>query len=78
MKRVFLLAMILAVFTASCKKEDSETPLTPVPQEDYLQLKVGNFWVYEGYKVDSLGNEIPTTYLTDSLIIIGDTNIGSP
>lgn len=71
------MAMILAVFTTSCKKEDSETPLTPVPQEDYMQLKVGNYWVYEGYKVDSLGNEIPTTYLTDSLIIIGDTNIGS-
>lgn len=75
MKRVFLLALILAIFTASCNKDDSETEVIPIPEADYMQLKVGNYWAYEGYRLDSTGNETPITALTDSLVIIGDTNI---
>ena len=37
-----------------------------------MQLKIGNYWVYEWYRLDSLGNEIPTIqyhaniYLSDT------------
>ena len=76
MKRVLIILCLLVVFLTGCKKDASEKDPTPIPQEDYMQLKIGNYWVYEMYRVDSSGNENPTGQ-SDSSIIISDTIIAS-
>lgn len=75
MKRVFFMVAIISFMAVSCNKNDSESDLIPVTQADYMQLKIGNYWVYEWYRTDSTGQEIPTNQTSDSSIIIGDTNI---
>ena len=74
MKRVFFITAFIGLLAVSCTKENSENNLNPLPTSDYMQLKIGNYWVYEWYRLDSLGNEIPTSE-ADSSIITGDTNI---
>jgi hypothetical protein len=77
MKRVFLLILISGIISVSCKKdesEDNQTP-TPTPSADYMQLEVGNYWVYQWYNIDSSGNE-SLMAKSDSSIITGDTLIG--
>lgn len=74
MKRVFLIMAGIVLLASSCKKGETDTPTPSTPTADYMQLKVGNYWVYDRYRVDSLGNE--TIYeAADSNIIIGDTII---
>lgn len=69
MKKVmFVLGAILSV--VACQK--SNQPLPP----DYYPLAVGNFWVYDMHRVDSVGNNL-SPWKTDSTIIVSDTMIGS-
>lgn len=75
MKRVFLLILITGIISTSCKKDDPEENPTPLPTADYMQLKVGNYWVYQWYNVDSSGNANPMAN-SDSSIITADTLIG--
>ena len=74
MKRVMIMLTLLTILFTACKKENSETELKPIPETDYMQLKIGNYWVYEWYHLDSSGNETINGTI-DSCIIIGDTNI---
>jgi hypothetical protein len=57
----------------SCKKEEPE-PSNPAPKANYVSLKIGNYWVYDRYRVDSLGNE-ELLNSTDSIIVKCDTVI---
>jgi len=75
MKRVLLLILAIGMISASCKKDDSDENSTPLPTPDFMQLKVGNFWVYQWYNIDSSGNENMMAKL-DSSIITTDTLIG--
>ena len=75
MKRVLLLILITGIISVSCKKDDPEENPTPLPTADYMQLKVGNYWVYQWYQVDSSGNATLMNK-SDSSIITGDTIIG--
>ena len=69
MKKVmFVLGAILSI--VACQK--SNQPLPP----DYYPLAVGNFWVYDMHRVDSVGNNL-SLWKTDSTIIVSDTMIGS-
>ncbi|MBI1227040.1 MAG: hypothetical protein GC192_17545 [Bacteroidetes bacterium] len=69
-----LLFSILLVF--SCKKKDDDpinnTP--PLTVANYFPLTQGDYWIYQWYKIDTLGNE---TLLNtqDSVYISGDTTI---
>jgi hypothetical protein len=73
MKRsVILICAILSIFVMSCKKSSNDT--TTVPAADYYQLKVGNYWIYQAYKIDSNGVGIPQSYF-DSAHIEKDTII---
>lgn len=74
MKRVILLIALLGFIFTSCTKDDVDNPTNPVSSTDYMQLQIGNFWVYENYRFDSLGNEIVIGD-PDSLVITGDTLI---
>ncbi len=78
--RALLLAALIASL-ASCKKEDDEDPvptIPPVPNtalavEDFSNLVVGNYWVYERRQVDSLDMPQGSGVSVDSLYVIGDT-----
>lgn len=55
----------------SCKKKDA-APVYP----DYTQLKVGNYWIYERFLIDTAGNESPysnTGPTYDSCFVEKDT-----
>lgn len=72
---VAALAAILFLFAASCK--DDVTPGTTV-YPNYTQLKTGNYWIYERYAVDSLGNGnsvniFDSTYISRDSVINGNT-----
>ena len=70
MKKLLLLLIAFTVF-ASCQKE--ETKPTEESQ-NYMPLDIGNYWIYQHFKVDSLGNE--TAYeVIDSVVISRDTSI---
>jgi hypothetical protein len=75
MKRVLFITLISVVALAACNKNNSEDELSPVQTPDYMQLKIGNYWVYEKYTIDSDGIENPIWGETDSSIITGDTMI---
>ena len=76
MKKVFLLSVIAMLILASCKKEEtteSDINNTEV-SKNYMPLKIGNYWVYEQYHVDTAGNQTSSA-TTDSLIVDRDTTI---
>lgn len=63
----------------SCQKETDNSPITPVSETtypDYSCLKVGNYWIYEQYDIDSLGNAV-TKNVFDSCYIEKDTIINN-
>lgn len=73
MKRLFVLVFaVLSFLTFSCKKSSNDT--APVTQADYYKLKVGNYWIYQGYQIDSNGVATPEN-LWDSAHIEKDTII---
>ena len=74
-RRIIYLLALLVIFIFSCKKKSDEQASQPVsPAPDYIQLSVGNYWVYEFYKVDTNGVEQKLTH-TDSSYILKDTII---
>jgi hypothetical protein len=77
MRNLTLLGLILVLFV-SCKKEETTTPIeNPQVLFSYLPMKVGNYWVYRHYNIDTIGNIIETaeTPITDSVVITGTTII---
>jgi hypothetical protein len=69
--------IFVIVLSSACKKEKdeipSETPTpTPTTYENYTNLKVGNYWIYQEYSVDSLGNGSATSFF-DSCYVEKDT-----
>lgn len=75
MRNLLLFATLLIL--ASCTKEIIEIPdPTPEPESvlTYYPLEIGNYWIYQDYKIDSLGNETITPTI-DSLVIEKDTLI---
>lgn len=76
-KLVITGVLLYMIFAVSCKKdENGNDEPTPQPVSAYLQLSPGNYWVYEHYKIDSLGNETQVQR-TDSIVITGDTMINN-
>jgi hypothetical protein len=75
-KNLFLLSLLtLSIMTYSCKKDkDKETTPTTVTYPNYSQLKVGNYWIYQEFAIDSLGNASPQA-VYDSCYIEKDTLI---
>jgi hypothetical protein len=77
MKKV-VLALLISVSLISCKK-NSEDQVCPDPvthpttasANDYFQLAVGNYWVYDRYRIDTNGVETLSSY--DSSYVSGDT-----
>ncbi len=71
--------MGLACTFISCKDDDDANqpnPVPPVTYADYTNLKVGNYWIYQRYEVDSNGNGTATTKY-DSCFVEKDTIINA-
>jgi hypothetical protein len=77
MKRLFVLVLaVLSVLTFSCKKSSNDA--TPSTQADYYQLKVGNYWIYQGFEIDTNGvvtpkNAFDSAHIEKDTIIRGKT-----
>ncbi len=71
--KLVLLSISLTLFIFSCKDDDDKTP-TPVVYDNYTQLKVGNYWIYQRFDIDSSGTATPTAEY-DSCYIEKDTLI---
>lgn len=71
----FILSMILlSVNISSCKKEDKPEPIEPKTYKNFSQLKVGNYWIYQRFDIDTNGvavakNEIDSSYVEKDTII---------
>jgi len=70
-----IVIMMMALFIASCRKEESN-PVGPVGGQekvtDYYPLTVGSYWIYEYYTADSTLNFIDQN-ITDSVYIEKDS-----
>lgn len=66
---------LMTAFTfAACEND----PIEPETYPNYAQLKVGNYWIYELYTVDSLGNatslnQFDSAYVEKDTLINGKT-----
>lgn len=71
MRKLFLVVFAISLF-ASCSKDKSN----PTEKSNYFPLQIGNYWVYNHYSIDSLGNETDINK-TDSVVIKRDTTINN-
>lgn len=73
MKRVnflMIVALMFAFFSCSEKDDDTGSTQLVTPEAGYIPFYPGNYWVYDQYKIDTLGNEtLLNTY--DSVFISG-------
>lgn len=69
--KLLLSLSAIALFLGSCKQDESVPPVT---YPDYGRLQVGNYWIYQRFVVDTLGNATPTTVF-DSCYVEKDTVI---
>lgn len=69
---VIIACMSLLVFS-SCKKDTTETPDEP-KSNSFLPVKVGNYWIYEVYEIDTNGKATLLPDL-DSCYVESDTMI---
>lgn len=78
MKNKSLAFAILALSTLiiSCKKEQDPIPETPASTTypNYSKLAIGNYWVYQQYDLDTLGN-LTAKNNFDSCYVAADTSI---
>ncbi len=75
MKNIFLPILLLLILSACQKDDEGITP--PIASNlNYSQLKVGNYWIYERYRLDTNGVETSLN-ITDSSYIEKDTVINS-
>jgi hypothetical protein len=76
MKYVFALIAFSILLFSSCNKDEMETNEGYVSPPSYMPLTIGSYWVYDIYRIDSLGNEVKLQRV-DSLTIKGDTLINN-
>jgi hypothetical protein len=82
MKNKMFILVFLATLTMiySCKKDKVQTPpASPVEPTgasypNFSQLKPGNYWIYQEFNIDSVGNATPLS-IYDSCYIEKDTMI---
>ena len=72
MRKLFFFAILLAIFSA-CQKDDDSNQNDTTLKPDYFPMAIGNYWVYENVTIDSLG--VTLSDKIDSVIITKDTLI---
>ena len=81
MKKVMLITAISSVVIFGCSKEELNEGALPSPGTqniEYMPLAIGNYWVYNTYRIDTLGNETlyssdDSAYVDRDTIIDGET-----
>jgi len=75
MRKCLFTALGLITVLSSCTKDQTETqsPAT-LKASDFLPTEKGNYWVYQLYHQDSLGNYHPSD-VTDSAFVVGDSSL---
>lgn len=68
-----LIVFSMLVFALSSCEKTKEKKVSDVVS-DYFPMEIGNYWVYEHYRVDMFGHSTKLP-LTDSIVIVGDTLI---
>ena len=71
MKKVFFLGFALLTMWSCENFNDSSVKL-----QNYMPMTVGNYWIYQHYRIDSTGLETKLSFV-DSVAIIGDTTINN-
>ncbi len=78
MRNVFVLVMMMIFMITSCEKKADKQDDNPNSDQllisEYLPLSVGNYWVYQYFKIDENGVETEMTQ-KDSVAIVKDTVI---
>ena len=81
MDRLIYFCSLFFLFT-SCKQEPIENPEPDLTNdilnefaEDYSQLKVGNYWVYQRFNVDRETGEVTELNLIDSLFVKNEMEV---
>ena len=72
----FLLLVMAATLVISCKDDEDNNPAPAPVYPNYSQLKVGNYWIYQQFDVDSSGNATPKNVF-DSCYVEKDTIINN-
>ncbi len=78
MRKLFFYLILIPLFFSSCKKEET-IACPPAPEiPNYLPMSVGDYWVYENFYVDTLGNDssigvIDSVYISTDTVINGKT-----
>ena len=54
--RILAFAISLLAFMA-CNKTDDNNPVIEKDPPNYFPMTTGSYWVYNTYKIDSMGNE---------------------
>jgi hypothetical protein len=73
-KALVAAAAFLVFYTSSCKDKKQPEPDPPIHYDDYAKLKTGNYWIYQLFDVDSLG-EGPALNEFDSVYVSKDTQM---
>lgn len=75
--------MLAASALLSCSREEPEIGIKDEPEKmeeepvgEYLQLQVGNYWVFESYSVNLENGEEAPLHKRDSIYVLKDTLIG--
>lgn len=77
MKNILLYSALAAISFSLVSCDDEDDPQSgnpPVVYDNYAQLKTGNYWIYQHFQVDSLGNGTPLQVF-DSCYVEKDTAI---
>jgi hypothetical protein len=74
-KILFLLQALVALSLLSCSKSNHNNPPS---NEDFMALRVGNYWIYQNYDIDSNGVATPTddwdsAYISKDTLVNGKT-----
>lgn len=74
MRRLLITTCIFMSLFAIWSCEDSNE--TTIPSgKDYFPLKVGNYWVYQTFRIDTLGNEFLESSKNDTITIVNESII---
>ncbi|MBS2099826.1 hypothetical protein [Carboxylicivirga linearis] len=69
MRKLILMFTLLIIALCSCEKDDHSVNNL---KSDYIPMAVGNYWIYETYNTNTLGEERKQSYV-DSVVIVKDT-----
>ena len=70
--KYLVFSLLIASFLFSCQDDDQATSTTPIVEEDLdlFPLELGNYWVYQVVKIDTLGNEEILSE-NDTVMVVG-------